>query len=363
MSETKGDTKSSIKGLDVPSVESKTALDYYQPIDDKTDDLVRLLLSEETGPQLSVSFDVGTQKLRVYGQPVIMSKFSEFMRSVSYSLSFKEATPLAANIPLKSPTAFLNVWLYINAITTSILPRGAAKEKDNVIVDMWQWIKYLDVNILTENNYEWVRRLPAALLFNPKLMDQGERKDVCDKIKIMLRRTDADELTSMADIFTSMYNICGEPVIAGQYFIREVTISDGKNTPTTVKGSRDFYSGITYANQFLKNRYKITIAGRPYYNAASLDTGAINKDVFLTRLSRKIYAADGIFDYGDTYVIAEQDTTMEGMPNVGRRIVYSGIIPRDTVAGIQFIYDLSGEGLRIVHTEDVSEDIRRYLKK
>ena len=358
--ESKGDTKrplssSPVKGLDASSLlAGGKVLEYYQPINDETDALVKLLLSEETGPKLSLTFDVGDAKLRVYGQPAIMSKYSPLILSLSHSVSCKEATSLGSNIPLMSPASFLNIWLYINGITGSIIPRKWGKESGDTLVGMWQWIKYLGVDVLNKKNYEWIHFLALTLHSKPNLMTMEERKDICDRLKISLNHVNANKLEKMAGVFYYLSLVCGEPIIPGQYFIQDTEIRKEEKLVTTIRASSDFARGLAYAAAFAPQKYLIKAGGRYVTNSLTLNMGLIDNESTIKHYVSSIYDKTRAFDR-DTYVAADTKNSM-----------FSGILPSDMVRGIRYFYDNilgGGEGLRILTEQDITEDIRKYVKE
>lgn len=348
--ERKGDTKSSVKGLDVSI--GGDALSYYKPIDDKTDRLVKLLLSEDTGPKLNLTFDVGDMKLRVYGQPTIMSKYSSLILSLAHTLSFKEEMLLGTGVSLKYPAAFLNVWLYINGITTSIVPRNVSEETDETIVGMWQWIKYLGVDILNKPNYEWIRYLVSAISSEKNIMTMDERKDICNRLKTSLKQVPVRELEELEGIFGYLSGICDEPIVAGQYFVQDIDVWKDEKIIARIRGSRDFGKGIAYAVPFVAGRYQALIDNTSIFNNLTLNIGPNRKEEDIKRFIYRINDSSRALDK-DTYVIAKTNNSD-----------FWGILPRDMVKGIQYFYDLTeGEGLQILSTEDITDRILAYMRE
>lgn len=102
------------------------------------------------------SLIVGEERVTVYGNPLVMSIYSDlFTRLTERELDTAAYPKLASNIKIgDSPRAFLAVWLYMNGINDTLTPNLSVLE----MIQMWEWMNYFDIKSQLDMG-EWLHRI------------------------------------------------------------------------------------------------------------------------------------------------------------------------------------------------------------
>lgn len=117
------------------------------------------LLDSDVAKMFFRVFEIGDQKVVLYGNPIVMSTKSKLFANM-LEQAIKEVGSgtllLAPGLSLEPyPESFLSVWLFMNGITTDYLidhtfkPEASQKEQRYKILGrmlrIWDWIKYFDL--------------------------------------------------------------------------------------------------------------------------------------------------------------------------------------------------------------------------
>jgi len=121
---------------------------------------------------------VGRENAKVYGDPLVMSVYSETMSRLYQSRRAGEDYPqLASHLSIgASPRAFVKVWLYINGITSDTENALASTNMSlQERLQMWDWFNYFDVPL--SNVMGWLKPLGEdAERIKDKLAEDGKTK-------------------------------------------------------------------------------------------------------------------------------------------------------------------------------------------
>ena len=137
-----------------------------------------------------VPFTVGTNKIKLYGLPVLMIAKSELIKSLIDKLSLTENNPLAISQSVDSPNGLIIVWLYMNnnlsSLPVDIDPRD--------YLNIWQWLNYFDVPYNSEFIKQYIRYLFLSIYFKQLIAPESKNilADILAKTKIIDPKTYSD---------------------------------------------------------------------------------------------------------------------------------------------------------------------------
>lgn len=122
------------------------------------------------GPTFAYPLKVGKESVTIYGDPLVMSVYSEFM-ATTYSVGKDVADypVIASHLSVgQDPYAFVAVWLYVNGITSSYRDTGTLNRNLTIIsrLHMWDWIDYLGVDTQDQFVQFWFRDIVDDLAAN-----------------------------------------------------------------------------------------------------------------------------------------------------------------------------------------------------
>ena len=123
-------------------------------------------------------FEVGDQKIHLYGSPVVMSYQSELIRGMLDKLDTKESNVLAPNMKVNE-SALLTLWSKMNG-------KPANWENNLSRIDAWSLLNYFDINVKEEIMKDYLDSLVDK--FPPELTDhkyENVLADMLRKIKII----------------------------------------------------------------------------------------------------------------------------------------------------------------------------------
>lgn len=209
MSESKGD----IKGLGSTPEIGDIASYYKDTGNESTDTLVKSFLNESLASKMMVPFDVGSSKVRLYGQPFMMAKLSPLVTSILDIISYKEAMPLAPSVVVSDPASLLYFWLYLNGISDAPL---------EPTLDTWEWINYFGVNLLNEAVLQWIFDIGFKGESKAIKEYKGDRTVMCERLKKVITENidnigpdsenQHERMDYINDMFKGLSVICGERV-------------------------------------------------------------------------------------------------------------------------------------------------------
>lgn len=114
-----------------------------------------------------ITFDVGADKIRLYGNPVTMSVYSELFKSLLDKIDSKETNVLAPNMKIDNPQMLNFLWEKMNGVDVD-LPNNL---KD--LIDLWELMNYFDIDYTSKFVTEYMNAIHEYQ--NPyKLVKEGK---------------------------------------------------------------------------------------------------------------------------------------------------------------------------------------------
>lgn len=128
-----------------------------------------------------VPFEVGSDKVLLYGGPIVMSSKSELIKSLLEKLDFKEPNSLAPDMKI-DPKILMFLWDRLNGINTSF----SSLSVDDLF-NLWPLMNYFDINTKSEILSEYLKTvnnlLPTIIHKYPSY--ESSLMDILGKVKLI----------------------------------------------------------------------------------------------------------------------------------------------------------------------------------
>lgn len=123
-----------------------------------------------------IAFDVGTEKIRLYGSPTIMSFRSELMKSLLGKLDVEHVNALAPEMKMNE-NSLVFLWTQMNRVDIKY-PKG------DDLIELWPLMNYFDIKTDDDLVGGYFYRI-SKLTFNELNKHKDILKDILKKVKLL----------------------------------------------------------------------------------------------------------------------------------------------------------------------------------
>lgn len=109
---------------------------------------VKLILDPTNAAKYFTCFEVGKEKIKLYGNPVVMSVRSKLFKTLlENDDAIKDGTALAPEMEVKPKLlSLINLWIWMNGINTQSYFYNLENMTLTFLSDIWDWFKYFDLD-------------------------------------------------------------------------------------------------------------------------------------------------------------------------------------------------------------------------
>lgn len=149
--------------------------------------------------RFQVEFQVGINKIPLYGSPATMSLKSELIRTLLDTLSTDEINVLAPSMDVNKEALYI-LWMTMNGIHVKY------SEKPNILIGLWPLLNYFNIDVKDEFITEYIDKL---IKYFPKELFSSENKDILTDVMTKIKIMDEAKYNLLMN---SIIDVGGEPV-------------------------------------------------------------------------------------------------------------------------------------------------------